>query len=57
MNEEHHALLDNFSWDFVSMNANNTHFNTLSNMLFLLVKIHMGPTKSCGFHINLVGPM
>jgi hypothetical protein len=22
-----------------------------------LVKIHMGPTKSCGSHINLVGPM
>jgi len=22
-----------------------------------LVKIHMGPTKSCGSHIHLVGPM
>jgi len=22
-----------------------------------LIKIHMGPTKSCGFHVNLVGLM
>lgn len=25
--------------------------------IFLLVKIHMGPTKSCRFHINLVSLM
>ena len=39
-------------------NASNTPFNThfLTHSLWL-VKIYMGPTKSCGSHINLVGPM
>jgi len=37
-----------------SNTPSNTHFSTHS---FWLVKIHMGPTKSCGSHINLVGPM
>jgi len=39
-------------------NANNipsnTHFLTHS---LRFVKIHMGPTKSCGSHLYLVGPM
>ena len=39
-------------------NASNTHSNThFSTHSLWLVKIHMGPTKSCGSHINLVGPM
>jgi len=38
---------------FKKKNAN-THFPIHS---LWLVKIHMGPTKSCGSHINLVGPM
>ena len=35
-------------------NSSDIHFSTYS---FWFVKIHMGPIKSCEFHINLVGPM
>jgi len=39
-------------------NASNTPSNTyFSTNSFWLVKIHMGPTKSCGSHMNLVGPL
>jgi len=39
-------------------NASNTHSNThFSTHSLWLVKIHMGPTKSCGSHIILVGLM
>jgi len=39
-------------------NASNTHSNThFSTRSLWLVKIHMGPTKACGSHINLVGSM
>jgi len=39
-------------------NASNTHSNThFSTHFFWLVKINTGPIKSCGSHMNLVGPM
>ena len=35
-----------------------TYFNIyFSTHSFWLVKIHIGPTKSCGSHVNLIGPM
>ena len=37
-----------------SNTSSNTHFSTHS---LWLVKVYMGPTKSCGSHINLMGPM
>jgi len=38
-------------------NASNTHSNThFPKQSLWLVKIHMGPTKSCASHINLVEP-
>ena len=41
---------------FFKRNASNTPSNThFSTHSLWLVKIHMGPTKSCGSHINLVG--
>jgi len=43
--------------NYTMRNANNTNFNTLLTYSFWLVKIHTGPTKSCGSHINLVGSM
>jgi len=43
-----------FFWRNVSNTHSNTHFSTHS---LWLVKIYMGPTKSCGSYINLVGPM
>jgi len=38
-------------------NASNTHSNTLSNALSLIVKIHIGPTKFIWDPHDLVGPM
>ena len=43
---------------FNKRNVSNTHFNTCFPTHSLwLIKIHMGPTKFCGSHINLVSPM
>jgi len=44
-------------WEFgvkrnTSNTSSNTHFSTHS---FWLVKIYIGSTKLCGFHMNLVG--
>jgi len=50
-----HLLTHTFQHTLFDCNtSSNTHFSTHS---FWLVKIHMGPTKSCGSYILLVGPM
>jgi len=43
---------------YIKRNASNTPFNThFSTHSLWLVKIHTGPTKSCGSYILFVGPM
>jgi len=50
-NEERiRELRETHTWKRNASNTpSNTHFSTHS---LLLVKIHMGPTKSCGSHMN-----
>jgi len=52
------VLKCNQCWYTFQRNVSDTHSNTHFSTHYLwLVKSHMGPTKSCGSHINLEGPI